>query len=80
MNIIEVLLEECRTSMRACTFEINSVLATPTEKGSLDRLSKAIYDYSRHESAFQNLLKLKNQIDEANSRQTEQGPEEEDEN
>lgn len=80
MNIIEVAIEECRTSMRTCTFEINSVLATPTKEGSLDRLSKAIYNYSNHEAAFQNLLKLKNQIDEANSRQNEQSSEQENEN
>jgi len=69
MNIIEVLIEECRSLMRIKTFEINSVLANPAESGSLDRFRNAIYDYTRHQSVFENLLKLKNQIDEANNTQ-----------
>lgn len=65
MNIIEVLIEECRSHMRIKTFEINSVLANPAESGSLDRFRNAIYDYTRHQSVCENLLKLKGQIDEA---------------
>lgn len=66
MNIIEIALDDCRTLMRKSTFEINSVLTNPTEQGSLERLSKAIYDYSTHESAFNNLMKLKSQFEHSN--------------
>lgn len=69
MNIIDVLIEECRSLMRIKTFEINSVLANPAESGSLDRFRNAIYDYTQHQSVCENLLKLKNQIDEANNTQ-----------
>jgi len=70
MNIIDVLIEECRSSMRVNTFEINSVLSNPTEMGSLDRFSKAMYDYTRHQTMLENLFKLKEQIDEINGANT----------
>jgi hypothetical protein len=72
MNIIDVLIDECRCAMKQQTFEINSVLANPTHEGSVNRASKAIYEYTKHETVLQNLLKLKGQMDEMNNTEVQE--------
>lgn len=72
MNIIDVLIDKCRCIMKQQTFEINSALTNPAITGSIDRMSTAIYEYTKHEMVLQNLLKLKEQMDEMNNAKAHQ--------
>ena len=65
MDIIKVTKQSVRTAMDECGFEINSVLARPQEKGSLDELDKATARFARLSAQFQILSQLETQSAEA---------------
>mgnify|MGYP003123634072 FL=1 len=62
MDIINVLKSELRSEIDVAAFEINSVLAEPTKKGSVDRLAVAVATYTRKIAEVETLNRLQNQV------------------
>lgn len=65
MDIIKVAKQSVRTAMDECGFEINSILARPQDKGSLEELDGATARFARLSGQFQILSQLESQSAEA---------------
>ena len=72
MDIINVLKSELRSEIDMPAFEINSVLAEPTKKGSVDRLAVAVATYTRKIAEVETLNRLQNQVQATQEEQVSQ--------
>jgi len=72
MDIINVLKSELRSEIDVAAFEINSVLAEPTKKGSVDRLAVAVATYTRKIAEVETLNRLQNQVQTTQEEQVSQ--------
>ena len=63
MNIINVLQSELKSSLDSATFEINAVLSNSNSEGAVDRLAKAIRNYTNLMNQIEILLKLREQVE-----------------
>ncbi len=72
MDIINVLKSELTSQIDLAAFEINSVLADPTKKDAIDRLSIAIAKYTRKIAEVETLTRLQSQAQAANQGETQQ--------
>jgi hypothetical protein len=72
MDIINVLKSELRSEIDVAAFEINSVLAEPTKKGSVDRLAVAVATYTRKIAEAETLNRLQGQVQAAQEEQVSQ--------
>ena len=63
MNIINVLQSELKSSLDSATFEINAALSNSNSEGAVDRLAKAIRNYTNLMNQVEVLLKLREQVE-----------------
>tara|TARA_B100000929_G_scaffold223473_1_gene179855 strand:- start:279 stop:527 length:249 start_codon:yes stop_codon:yes gene_type:complete len=65
MDIINVAESKLRSTLDDATFELNACLEQAAVKGSLDRFSEAIQQYTYARMQLETLFKLKQQAQEA---------------
>jgi hypothetical protein len=71
MDIIKVTKNNIQAQLEESVFEINSCLARPQEKGTLDDFHKAVRQYTLRATMLGTLQKLESQINEADEEQPE---------
>jgi hypothetical protein len=69
MNIINVLQSQLKSSLDKATFEINSALSDSNSEGAVDRLAKAIRNYTNLMNQVEVLLKLREQVEKQEQEQ-----------
>ena len=71
MNIINVLQSELKSSLDSATFEINAALSNQNSEGAVDRLAKAVRNYTNLMNQIEVLLKLREQVEKQEQEQEE---------